>query len=83
MTAESFSSVAVCPHCSAVDTHWLTEPRYAPTGDSPLARTYQQLNAVMEAFSTITSGTSTPFFDEPEATVARICRSCGHRWGQR
>lgn len=83
MTLEPFSAVAMCPACAAVAVHWLAEPRFEPTGDTPLAVAQRHIAAMHDITNVIISTAPSMFYDDPNARVARVCRDCGFRWNQR
>lgn len=84
VTLERFSLVALCPNCGAVDTHDMAEPRLEPPpcpDGSPVEQVQRRLSMLLDAFSIVTAGGG--LFDPPGTEVARVCRACNHRWGQR
>lgn len=83
MSVEGFTAVAMCPACRSVAVHLLSEPRFRPTGDSPLADAQRYTVAILDAVNVLTLGLSASYWDPPGTTVARVCVGCGHRWAQR
>ncbi|AEK09138.1 hypothetical protein FGG23_gp042 [Mycobacterium phage Ibhubesi] len=75
IAVEPFTACADCPECGVVDVHWLEEPRHAPEGDTPV-----EIAQLMIARSYALLGFN--WFDQPGSVVVRVCRNCGHRWGQ-
>lgn len=75
--AESFTASADCPSCGVVAVHYLDSPRREPMGDDPVSKTMRRMALMMDCVS------ARRMYDPPGTTVARICTSCGHRWGQR
>jgi hypothetical protein len=86
MILERFQFVAACPRCGAVDTHDMAEPHIRPTipplsDMTPAARCMRLIAGVMDTLQAIRG--IEDLYDPPGTEVARICRSCTHRWGQR
>lgn len=81
---EEFTATADCPHCGIIDVHWLDEPRFeAPRDDSPSAKAFREINRSLAFVAQLQGGSPRREFDPPGTVVARICRGCGYRWGQR
>lgn len=68
-TTEHFTAVAMCPKCADVDVHWMTPPVYPDAQTQNPGLPWQ-------------TTTYTKPYEHADATVARECRTCKHRWGQ-
>ncbi|AIM41030.1 hypothetical protein PBI_SQUIRTY_83 [Mycobacterium phage Squirty] len=76
---EPFTASTDCPDCGVMDVHWLETPRFRPDNPTPI----QLMQESIHNMSSIVSYGKTPrLYDPPGATVIRVCKSCGHRWGQ-
>lgn len=82
---EMFTASTDCPECGVMDVHWLDGPRFEPTDPTPVQIMNEHLHEVSLMTSVIIGGRRIPprLYDPPGTVVARICKSCGHRWGQR
>lgn len=72
MTVSEFTAVADCPKCGHIATHWITDPDILDWED-PWHRVRFKAGFLFGGFR----------FDDPDSTVARVCRVCEHRWGQK
>lgn len=89
----SFTAVAECPSCGDIGVHWLDEPRLATPEewDEYERRVIDYEYEPHDTEKVVTWGGRTvreiPVQRAPKPplhehfTVARICRSCAHRWG--
>ncbi|MFV8232360.1 hypothetical protein [Mycolicibacterium fortuitum] len=91
---EPFTASVDCPECGRIDVHWLDEPRFRPENPTALQVAQQSIHSMAEFTSSFClvnfqgetvreDRKSVPRLYDPAGTViARICTSCGHRWGQ-
>lgn len=79
---EDFTAWTPCPACAYVAVHFLDQPRYEPTDDSPLSKMQRLIARALDSLNAIDCCAARAF-DPAGTTVARICVSCSHRWGQR
>lgn len=87
-----FTAIDSCPKCGDIAVHWLDEPRI-PTQDECDRYGQQKRDWATEPSGIVTNWSGqvvktvgrNPFpvkpVDESEATVVRVCRACGQRWG--
>ncbi len=90
---EPFTANVDCPQCGCVAVHWLDEPRLRPDVETPQQGALRRINeSIWLVAETIRLAPDSggpvpagpPCWYDPEGTVvARVCVSCGHRWGQR
>jgi hypothetical protein len=91
---EPFTASTDCPECGVLAVHWIDEPKrateqqwaeyhaamadYDPFGNDRVKHVAWSGQVVK---TTETNPPPAPPRDEPWS-VARVCRGCGHRWGQ-
>ena len=81
-----FEAYTDCPKCQRLDVHWLRAPCTDPVPDRPDPPTGVALWSQLYANTALAPVdlAPPPMKPNPEAAfdVIRICRSCGHEWGQ-
>lgn len=93
LSVEPFTAVADCPRCGEIAVHWLDQPRRATQQEwddyeramdeyDPFAGDSTRIVAWSgDPVRTVTANPApNPPLDE-RFTIARVCRSCSHRWG--
>lgn len=90
----SFTAIADCPKCGDIGVHWLDEPMGPPSIEE-WQKYYCELDRYRASIiAEIVDWTGNvvrrarslpepyPPRDESNFEVVRICKECGHRWGQ-
>lgn len=89
---EEFTAVACCPSCCDVAVHWMQEPRLQPEVETSAEKSARKTYELMRNINSLSIMTfqgevrregPPPYYDPPDSTVARVCKTCKHRWGQK
>lgn len=82
---EPFTASVDCPSCGDMDVHWLAEPRFRPDDPTPLDRMQQSVHSMQETLSMSgwRGASRARLYDSPGTVVARACKKCDYRWGQK